>query len=78
VTGVAEILHQNSISYEAIDYSENERLLYERSLIALEKRRQDFCSEGNAELYESKLEEILLGKQLYDNGLASRFLYISG
>ncbi len=36
----------------------------------------DFCIEGCADLYESKLEETLIGKKLFDNGRASRFLYI--
>lgn len=76
-TIVADILNCNGFSYETVDYSRNEQLLYEKSLKVLDKLRQDFCSEGNEDLYKSKLKETLLGKQLYDNGLASRFLYIT-
>lgn len=75
-TSVACSLKRYGIPYEVIDYSVNEQLLYEKSLTALEKLRQDFINEGIIGLYESKLEETLLGKSLYDNGLASRFLYI--
>jgi SAM-dependent methyltransferase len=75
-TSVADILNKNRIEFSFIDYSRNENQLYEKSLTVLEKRRDDFCAEGNEDLYKSKRNEALLGKQLYDNGLASRFLYI--
>lgn len=75
-TKLADILKQNAFSYETIDYSENERLLYERALAALEKRKEEFRKEGNFDLYEGKHKEDIYGKYLYDNGLASRFLYI--
>lgn len=75
-TKVAEILNKNGIAYQTIDYSENERMLYERSLAALRKREEAFRAEGNADLYEGKCKEDLLGKSLYDEGRASRFLYI--
>ncbi len=75
-TSVADVLNRNGIAYSIIDYSSNEKLLYEKSLSILEKLKHDFCAEGNEDLYESKLKESLLGKQLYDKGLASRFLYI--
>ncbi len=75
-TKVADVLSKNGFSYKTIDYSKNERLLYERSLIALKKRKEEFMNEGNWDLYESKRKEDLLGKHLYDKGLASRYLYI--
>ncbi|MEA4914957.1 MAG: methionine biosynthesis protein MetW [Christensenella sp.] len=75
-TKIAEILNQIGVSYEAIDYSENERRLYEKSLTALKKREEAFTREGNSDLFLSKLNEDLLGKQLYEAGRASRFLYI--
>ena len=75
-TKLADVLNQSGFSYETVDYSENERLLYERALAALEKRKEEFISEGNLDLYEGKLKEDAFGKHLYDNGLASRFLYI--
>jgi SAM-dependent methyltransferase len=75
-TKVADILNQNKISYETIEYSKNERFLYEKALTALEKRKEEFRNEGNLDLYEGKLKEDMLGKHLYEEGLASRFLYI--
>lgn len=75
-TRVSDILYLNGFSYEAINYSRNEQLLYDKCLTALEKRKEDFRNEGNADLYESKFEETMLGKRLYDKGHASRFLYI--
>jgi len=75
-TAVADILIKHSIPYEAVDYSENERALYENSLAALKKRKKAFEAEGNADLYGQKLEEDTFGKYLYDHGLASRTLYI--
>lgn len=75
-TRVADILNKNEIFYKTIEYSENERLLYERSLAALRKREKAFEEEGNSDLYAAKLKEDTMGKHLYDNGLASRYLYI--
>ncbi len=75
-TKVADILNENEISYETIDYSENERLLYERSLAALKKRKKEFEVEGNYDLYEAKCKEDTMGKHLYGKGHASRYLYI--
>lgn len=75
-TRIADILKQNGVSYEAIDFSENERRLYEKSLIALKKREEAFSREGNSDLFSSRYREDLLGKQLYETGRACRFLYI--
>ncbi len=74
-TMVARILKMNVVSYETVDFSYNEKRLYERSLTILQGMKQDFCNEGNADLFESKLEESMIGKKLYDDNLASRFLY---
>ena len=75
-TRIADVLKQNGVSYEAIDFSENERRLYEKSLIALKKREEAFTHEGNSDLFSSRYREDLLGKQLYDTCRACRFLYI--
>jgi len=75
-TKVADILIKSGFSYETIDYSENERRLYEKALAALKKRKEEFKNEGNLDLYESKLREDMIGKRLYDEGRANRFLYI--
>ncbi|HKM33869.1 MAG TPA: methionine biosynthesis protein MetW [Lachnospiraceae bacterium] len=77
-TKVANILKGIKVPYEIIEYSENERLLYEKSLNSLKKREDDFIIEGNQDLYEDKLKEQIMGKQLYDTGNASRYLYIIG
>ena len=61
-----------------IEYSKNERILYEKSLYALGKRKKAFISEENFDLYEDKMKEQRMGKQLYDTGNASRYLYIIG
>ena len=75
-TIVADILKNLQVSYEMIDYSRNERILYERSLSALEKREIAFKSEGNFDLYADKIKEQKMGKELYEMGNASRYLYI--
>ena len=72
----AKILRQQNIPYRAVDFSGNERTFYPAALSALKKRRDKFQREGNSDLYEKILADNLLGKQLYDTGRASRFLYI--
>jgi hypothetical protein len=77
-TKIADILKRINIPYQMIEYSQNERMLYEKSLHALEKREDAFKSEGNFDLYKDKYKEQRMGKHLYDTGNASRYLYIIG
>lgn len=74
-TKIAEILNKNGISFETIDYSENECLLYENSLRVLQKYKKAFEEEGNRDLYEQKCKEDMLGVELYTKNLARRYLY---
>lgn len=75
-TKIAEVLKKNNISFKTVDYSENERLLYQNSLKVLKKYKKTFESEGNLDLYEQKLKEDAMGMELYEKNLASRYLYI--
>ncbi|NLW91407.1 MAG: hypothetical protein GXY34_07390 [Syntrophomonadaceae bacterium] len=75
-TRLAAALHQAGLSYQTIDYSTNERMLYENGLKILPKYRDLFEAEGNMRLYEKNLQEYSMGKDLYDRGMASRFLYV--
>lgn len=77
-TKVADILRRINAPYEIINYSKNEKALYERSLYTLEKLEDAFKGEGNYDLYEDKVKEQRIGKHLYDTGNASRYLYIIG
>ncbi len=75
-TKIADALNKNNISFKTIDYSENERLLYENSLKVIKKYKKTFEDEGNLDLYEQKLKEDIKGLELYDKNRASRYLYI--
>jgi Methionine biosynthesis protein MetW. len=75
-TRIAAVLDKNGIPFKTIDFSENERLLYENSLSVLKKYKRAFESEGNEDLYEQKLKEDMLGRELYNKSRASRYLYI--
>ncbi len=59
-----------------MDYSENEYLLYEKNLNVLPHYKDYFEREGNIDLYEAKLREGQSGMELYEKGLARRYLYI--
>lgn len=75
-TRLAAALRSNGISHRTIDYSTNEHVLYENALKILPKYRQALTEEGNGQLYESKMREYQSGKEMYDKGMASRWLYI--
>lgn len=75
-TRVAESLNKAGIKYRSIDYSENERYLYEKAIQILPKYKEAFGQEGNIGLFEKKMNENKLGKELYENNCASRYLYI--
>jgi hypothetical protein len=75
-TKVADALNRNEISFKAIDFSDNERSLYENALRVIRRYEREFEAEGNKDLYENKLKEDMVGRTLYDKGLASRYLYI--
>ncbi len=75
-TRLADSLLKNEMPYRVVDYSANEHALYENALKVLPKYKAALAGEGNSELYESKLREYRSGKEMYDKGLASRYLYI--
>jgi len=75
-TILAKTLRRNGIPYMAVDFSANEQRLYNRAIMALERLQSAFEREGNLDLLEQKKREDLLGKQLYEEGRASRFLYV--
>ncbi|MFZ5987904.1 MAG: class I SAM-dependent methyltransferase [Bacillota bacterium] len=75
-TRLALTFEKNQISYKTVDYSENEFSLYENSLRVLPKYKNAFECEGNSDLYEAKLREDTCGREMYNKGLASRYLYI--
>lgn len=75
-TRIAASLQKNGMPYTVVDYSSNEYSLYERALRVLPKYKNALSSEGNSDLYETKLRENRSGKEMYDKGLASRYLYI--
>ncbi|MBP1761840.1 MAG: hypothetical protein H6Q64_1382 [Firmicutes bacterium] len=74
-TRLAESLKKAGIKYRTIDYSESERYLYEKAMQILPKYEEAFEQEGNKGLFEKKMNENKLGKELYDNNCASRYLY---
>lgn len=75
-TRIARALQKNGMHYKTLDYSVNEHSLYKKALKVLPKYKRDFEREGNIDLYEAKLREGKSGKELYDKGLARRYLYI--
>lgn len=75
-TRLAKSLNQAGISYRVIDYSENERTLYERAIQILPEYKDAFERDGVGDIFEKKLNESKFGKELYDNDRASRFLYV--
>lgn len=75
-TSLAKSLEKAEVSYRVINYSENERNLYERTLEILPKYREALEIEGNGNIYIKKLNESRFGKELYDKNCASRYLYI--
>jgi SAM-dependent methyltransferase len=75
-TRIARLLQKNAIPYQTVDYSANEHALYENGLKILPKYKKTFESESLHDLYVAKLTEYKGGKDLYDKGLASRYLYI--
>jgi hypothetical protein len=75
-TRIADILKQNGVSYEAIDFSENERRLYEKSLIALKSAKKRLHTREIRICFQVAIARICWEKQLYETGRACRFLYI--
>jgi hypothetical protein len=75
-TTLARNLNRLGVNYKTINYSENERNLYERGIHILPKYKDALEQEGNKDVYEKKINENKFGRELYDKGYASRFLYI--
>ena len=75
-TRLAKILNKEGIRYRVVDYSENERNLYKRAIQILPGYQDAFEREGIRDIFEKKHNENKFGKELYDSGRASRFLYM--
>ncbi len=75
-TRLALGLQKSELAYSVRDYSTNEHALYEKALTILPKYKEAMIREGNGHLYEKYQRESSSGKEMYDRGLASRFLYI--
>lgn len=75
-TRMAKALQGKGIRYKVIDFCENEHSLYENAIRTLPKYKSQFEIEGNADFYETKLREYIIGKEMYDRSMASRYLYI--
>ena len=76
-TQIAQILRRNAIRFSAVDYSQSEHALYRNSIRILQKLKPAFEKEGNTDLFQNKLREDLMGMDLYERGLARRYLYIA-
>ncbi len=76
-TTIARVLEENNIAFKYIEFTDNERQLYEKSLKVLPSYKNAFVGEGNLDLFENKMREDQFGKELYDNGYARRYLYIA-
>ena len=75
-TRLAVGLNYAGIKYRTIDYSKNESELYESGMAVLPRYEGAFELEGNRDIYEKKVKETKFGKELYESGCASRFLYV--
>lgn len=75
-TRIAGSLQKIQLKYRVIDYSTNECALYENALRILPKYKNSLTQEGNRDLFKNKMRENKSGKELYDKGLARRYLYI--
>lgn len=75
-TRLALSLQESNLPYRVRDYSANEHALYAKALEILPKYKEAMIGEGNGHLYEKYQRESYSGKQMYDRGLASRYLYI--
>lgn len=76
-TLLAQALSKAEKPFRILDFSENEYQLYVNMQRALKKFEQAFTAENNSDLYGQKLQEVKLGLELFEKGLARRYLYIS-
>ena len=75
-TRLAQALQRRELDYRTVNFSANEQDLYENGIRILPRYQKAFAGEGNPDLYEAKHRENKGGKELYDKGLAGRYLYI--
>ena len=75
-TRLAQVLNSLGLKYEAVDYSECEYQLYQRGLALLPKFKESFSAQKIGDIFERRLKEYKFGAELYEQGRASRFLYV--
>lgn len=71
-------LQSCQISYQAWDFSNDERPFWEHELRAAEDLKAEFEAEGNLPIYQSRVEEAQGILEMLRTGKGSRYLYLTG
>lgn len=76
-TKLAKALTQEGFKFEAWDFTENEKVIWEKSLLYAEELKDSFYREGNAEIYKGRVKEAVQNLKWQKEGRMSRYLYLA-
>jgi len=74
-TKLAQALKKHTLSFQTWDFTELEEQLWRKSKQVAEELKSEFETEGNLDLYKSRIEESEELLKLVDSNRHSRFLY---
>lgn len=76
-TDLAEVLTELGFRIEAWDFTDNEKSIWEKSLLHAELLKDSFFKEGRTEIYKGRVQEAVRNLEWQKEGRMSRYLYLA-
>lgn len=76
-TGVGKALKNNDMMFETIDFASNGREIWIREIKAAEELKELFVKEGNADIYEDRMQDAKRTLESIESGRHVRYFYLA-
>lgn len=76
-TDLAKVLSGLGFEFEAWDFTQNEKEIWEKSLLVAEQLKESFLKEGSRDLYNGRVKEAEQNIKWQNEGCMVRYLYMA-
>lgn len=74
---LGKALTANGFKFNSIDFTLNEKRIWEESVIVANELKEEFIQEKNLDLYKGRIAEASKNIKWQNNGLVSRYFYFA-
>lgn len=74
---LGKALTKSDFSFTTIDFTSNEKNIWEQSILVANDLKEDFVKEKNLELYKGRIAEASKNMEWQKKGLMTRYFYIA-